>query len=56
MRQCHFPVIVQDQQSPNCSNGETGEVTVAYVNGRKHETMGSNGKELKAKSGDVPQT
>ena len=48
MEQCLFPVIVQDQRSPNYSNGETGEVMGAYFNGRKCETRGCKDK------GDVP--
>ena len=44
MGRCLFPVIVQDQLSPNCRNGETGELTGVHVNGRKSETRGWKGK------------
>ena len=37
-----FPVIVQDQQSPNYRNGETGEAKGAYVNGRKGDEKAKN--------------
>ena len=43
---CFFSIIGQHQRSPNCSNGETGEVTGAYVTGRKCETGDVKAKNL----------